>query len=47
VLVAELLDLDGARQIVNERFAAKQPDWSFDDRDSGQTPAERLTDHRA
>jgi hypothetical protein len=32
---------------LDERFPMKQPDWSFDDLDSGQTPVERLTDRRA
>jgi NADH:ubiquinone oxidoreductase subunit F (NADH-binding) len=47
VLVAELEELDGTRQLLDERFPMKQPDWSFDDLDSGQTPVERLTDRRA
>jgi NADH:ubiquinone oxidoreductase subunit F (NADH-binding) len=47
VLVAELEELDGTRQLLDERFPMKQPDWSFDDLDSGQTPVERLSDRRA
>jgi NADH:ubiquinone oxidoreductase subunit F (NADH-binding) len=43
MLVAELLELDGTRQTVNERFAAKQPDWSFDETDSGKAPVDRLS----
>ena len=27
-------------------FADKQPDWTYDEVDSGKTPVERFTDHR-
>jgi NADH-quinone oxidoreductase subunit F len=45
-LVAELVDLgeDGAR--LDERHAAKQPDWSYDPTSSGQAPADRFSEHR-
>jgi NADH-quinone oxidoreductase subunit F len=47
MLIAELLDIDGDTAIVNERFASKQPDWTYDAVDSGRSPAERLADARA
>jgi NADH:ubiquinone oxidoreductase subunit F (NADH-binding) len=47
MLIAELLDIEGGAAIVDARFAAKQPDWTFDAEDSGQSPVERLTDRRA
>jgi NADH-quinone oxidoreductase subunit F len=47
LLVAELLDIDDGSATVDERHAQKQPDWSFDDTDSGQAPADRLGEHRS
>jgi hypothetical protein len=47
MLIAELLDIDDGVAQVDGRFADKQPDWTFDDVDSGQSPVERLTDRRA
>jgi NADH:ubiquinone oxidoreductase subunit F (NADH-binding) len=45
-LIAELVDIhDGVAQ-VDERHAAKQPDWTFDPVWSDKTPAERLGEHR-
>ena len=42
VVIAPLLDLiDGAAE-VDERQAAKQPDWSFDAIDSGRSPADQI-----
>jgi NADH-quinone oxidoreductase subunit F len=44
--IAELVDIrDGVAQI-DERHAAKQPDWTFDAVSSGKMPAERLGEHR-
>jgi NADH:ubiquinone oxidoreductase subunit F (NADH-binding) len=42
-LVTELLDIrpDGSA-VYDEHHAAKQPDWTYDDTDSGQAPADRL-----
>jgi NADH-quinone oxidoreductase subunit F len=46
VEIAELRDIrDGVAEI-DTRHAAKQPDWTFDPTPSGQTPAERLVEHR-
>ena len=45
-VVAELLDLSGGTAVVDIRHADKQPDWTYDEVDSGQTPADRQSDHR-
>jgi NADH:ubiquinone oxidoreductase subunit F (NADH-binding) len=42
VVIAPFVDIDGGRAIVDERQPAKQPDWSFDDTWSGQSPANRI-----
>jgi hypothetical protein len=42
-LVASLVDItDDGRAVVDERQRVKQPDWTFDEVDSGQSPADRL-----
>jgi hypothetical protein len=46
-LVAELVTLEGTRAEVDAAFADKQPDWTHDETDSGQSPVDRLSDHRA
>lgn len=46
-LVAAIHDLVDGRAVLDERQAAKQPDWTYDATDSGQWPADRLDDHRA
>jgi NADH:ubiquinone oxidoreductase subunit F (NADH-binding) len=47
-LVAELVDIDAdGNAIYDESFLGKQPDWTFDEVDSGRSPADRLADHRA
>ncbi|MDP9070892.1 MAG: hypothetical protein M3N68_06335 [Actinomycetota bacterium] len=40
-LIAPILDLDGDLAVLDERQAVKQPDWTFDDTYSGQSPADR------
>lgn len=45
-LIAEVLHISDAGTELDESFAAKQPDWSYEQTDSGKTPVERLTDHR-
>ena len=45
IAALEQIDADGAR--LDTSFATKQLDWSYDDLDSGKTPVERFTDHRA
>ena len=42
VLVAPIVDLHDGRAVLDGRQADKQPDWSFDDVDSGQSPIDRL-----
>ncbi|MEY2583773.1 MAG: NADH-quinone oxidoreductase subunit [Ilumatobacteraceae bacterium] len=46
-LVAALLDINDKGAVVDTMFANKQPDWTYDDVDSGKTPVERFTDHRS
>jgi len=42
-LIAEIERLDpGERVVLDQRHAAKQPDWTFDAEDSGEAPADRL-----
>ena len=45
--VLPLHDLVDARALVDIEQLDKQPDWTFDKRWSGQSPADRLDDHRA
>jgi NADH:ubiquinone oxidoreductase subunit F (NADH-binding) len=47
MLIAELTSIEGGVATVDERFASKQPDWTYDEVWSGQTPVGRFTDHRA
>lgn len=42
VLVAPILELSGGRAVLDERHARKQPDWSYDEEDSGAWPAAAL-----
>ncbi len=46
-LIAELLDIADGVATLDERHRDKQPDWSYDEEDSGQVPAERYGEHRA
>ncbi len=46
-LVAALLDIAEQGAVVDSSFADKQPDWTYDEVDSGKTPVERFTDHRS
>lgn len=42
-LVAAMVEFGGdGRAVIYEQQRAKQPDWSFDEEDSGQPPADRL-----
>jgi NADH:ubiquinone oxidoreductase subunit F (NADH-binding) len=45
--IAELREVADDRAVVDEAQLTKQPDWTYDDVDSGQWPADRLDDHRA
>ena len=40
-LVAPIVDLVDDRAVLDERHAGKQPDWTYDDTYSGQSPADR------
>ena len=42
VLVAPLVDIEDGKATVDERHRGKQPDWTFDETYSGQSPADRL-----
>ena len=46
-LIAELVDIVDGVATWDERHRDKQPDWSYDEEDSGQVPAERYGEHRA
>ena len=41
------LELRDGVATLDAEFARKQPDWTFGDHWSGQSPADRLDDHRA
>jgi len=45
-LVAELVDIRDGIAVLDERHLDKQPDWTFDGRDSGMAPVDRYADHR-
>ena len=47
VLVAELVNIEGNRVVVDERFREKQPDWTYGGEYSGQSPADRFGEHRS
>jgi NADH:ubiquinone oxidoreductase subunit F (NADH-binding) len=42
LLVAPIVELAQGIAEIDESHAAKQPDWTYDDEDSGQAPADRL-----
>jgi NADH-quinone oxidoreductase subunit F len=44
--IAEILDLQGEAVFIDERQLQKQPDWTYDDVDSGKAPSDRI-DERA
>ena len=46
-LVAELTSIDDQGAHSDASFAKKQPDWSYGASESGKTPVDRFTDHRA
>ncbi|MFP5257211.1 MAG: hypothetical protein ACLGI8_15320 [Acidimicrobiia bacterium] len=45
-LVAELTDLHDDGAMIDGRHVGKQPDWSYNPTDSGQSPADRLSERR-
>lgn len=46
-LIAALVNLDEQGAKVDPSFADKQLDWTYGELDSGKSPVERFTDHRA
>jgi NADH:ubiquinone oxidoreductase subunit F (NADH-binding) len=46
-VVAELIDIEGDVAVLDAHHAEKQPDWTYDEVDSGQSPADRLVEHRS
>jgi NADH:ubiquinone oxidoreductase subunit F (NADH-binding) len=46
-LIAPIVDIvDGVARL-DEAHLRKQPDWTFNEHDSGQSPADRLDEHRS
>ena len=45
--IVPILDIVDGRAVLDVHQTAKQPDWTFDAEFSGQSPADRLDDHRA
>jgi NADH-quinone oxidoreductase subunit F len=43
VVIAPIVDLVEGRFVLDETFMDKQPDWSYDEVDSGKFPVDRLT----
>lgn len=41
-LIAPILDLDGDTAVLDETQRDKQPDWTFNETDSGRAPADRI-----
>jgi NADH-quinone oxidoreductase subunit F len=41
-LIAPIVDIDGGLAVLDEKQARKQPDWTFEDTYSGQSPADRV-----
>jgi hypothetical protein len=39
-LVAELVDIRGGTAVLDTRHSYKQPDWTYNKRDSGTVPVE-------
>jgi NADH-quinone oxidoreductase subunit F len=46
-LIAPIADLVDGQAYLDEHQRDKQPDWTFNAVDSGESPADRLDDHRA
>jgi NADH-quinone oxidoreductase subunit F len=46
-LIAAIVDIVDGRAVLDEHHRDKQPDWTYDAEYSGQSPADRLDDHRA
>jgi hypothetical protein len=46
-VVLPLLDVDNGTATPDDEQMSKQPDWTFSELWSGQSPADRLDEHRA
>ncbi len=46
-LITAIVDIVDGRVVLDEHHLEKQPDWTYDPEFSGQSPADRLDDHRA
>jgi NADH:ubiquinone oxidoreductase subunit F (NADH-binding) len=46
-LIAELIEISGSSAQSDERHLHKQPDWTYEERWSGKSPAELHTEHHA
>ncbi len=46
LMIAELTELTDGDAVVDSHRQDKQPDWTYDEADSGMAPADRLADHR-
>jgi NADH:ubiquinone oxidoreductase subunit F (NADH-binding) len=40
--IAEIVDLQGQAVVINERQLRKQPDWTYNETDSGASPSDRI-----
>ncbi|MDQ4096285.1 MAG: SLBB domain-containing protein [Actinomycetota bacterium] len=47
VLVAEMVQVQDGKAIVDEQFLQKQPDWTYGEEYSGKSPADRFAEHRS
>jgi NADH:ubiquinone oxidoreductase subunit F (NADH-binding) len=45
--ISPIVDIVNGRAVLDEHHREKQPDWTYDPEFSGQSPADRLDDHRA
>jgi len=46
MLIAAIVELNDGHAALDQEQSQKQPDWTYDATDSGQWPADRLSDHR-
>jgi NADH:ubiquinone oxidoreductase subunit F (NADH-binding) len=46
-LISPIVDIVEGVAWLDEHHARKQPDWTFNEHDSGQSPADRLDEHRS
>lgn len=47
VLIAPIVELTGGQTLLDERQATKQPDWTYSELDSAQSPVDRYADSDA